>query len=76
MCLSWGAKLTVDLHLLFREGSVSDLAPKSTPHCAGAEANPDPKGAFDPEEAHVESPDLGSIGRYRLIRKLGEGSSP
>jgi eukaryotic-like serine/threonine-protein kinase len=36
---------------------VSDLAPESTPHNAGA--GPDPN--------------LGSIGPYRLIRKLGEG---
>jgi serine/threonine protein kinase len=54
---------------------VSDPAPKSTPHNAGASVSPDPKAAFDPDAAAVESPapDLGSIGPYRLIRKLGEG---
>jgi len=52
---------------------VSDLAPKSTSHHAAA--NPDTKVAFDPDPGPVESlaPDLGSIGSYRLIRKLGEG---
>jgi hypothetical protein len=54
---------------------VSDLAPKSTPHNAGSSASPDLKAAFDADAAPVESPapDLGSIGPYRLIRKLGEG---
>jgi eukaryotic-like serine/threonine-protein kinase len=54
---------------------VSDLAPKSTPHTAGASSSPDPKAAPDPDAAPVPSstPDLGSIGPYRLIRKLGEG---
>ena len=54
---------------------MSDLAPKSTPHNADSSASPDPKAAFDPDAAPVESPapDLGSIGPYRLIRKLGEG---
>src|SRR6202034_58147 len=71
----WGAKLTVDLHLLFSERSVTDPAPKSTPRNAGANSSPDPKAAFDPQAAPLESPapDLGSIGPYRLIRKLGEG---
>jgi non-specific serine/threonine protein kinase/serine/threonine-protein kinase len=54
---------------------MSDLAPESTPHNAGASASPDPKAAFDPDAAPVEppAPDLGSIGPYRRIRKLGEG---
>jgi eukaryotic-like serine/threonine-protein kinase len=54
---------------------VSDLAPESTPHNAAASASLDPKAAFDPAAASVEPPvpDLGSIGPYRLIRKLGEG---
>jgi serine/threonine protein kinase len=54
---------------------VSDRAPESTPHNAGASASPDPKAAFDPAAAPVEAPapDLGSIGPYRLIKKLGEG---
>jgi eukaryotic-like serine/threonine-protein kinase len=56
------------------EGSVSDPATKSTSFNSGA--------SFDPEAATLDSaaapvgvsaPDLGSIGRYRLIRKLGEG---
>jgi eukaryotic-like serine/threonine-protein kinase len=54
---------------------VSDLAAKSTPHPAGTGDSPDPNAAFDPEAAPMEppAPDLGSIGPYRLIRKLGEG---
>jgi eukaryotic-like serine/threonine-protein kinase len=54
---------------------VSDLAPKLTRHNAGSSASPDPKAAFDSDTVPVESPapDLGSIGPYRLIRKLGEG---
>jgi serine/threonine protein kinase len=54
---------------------VSDLAPESTPHDARASASLDPKPAFDPDAAPAESPasELGSIGPYRLIRKLGEG---
>ncbi|MGA2357256.1 MAG: serine/threonine-protein kinase, partial [Terriglobales bacterium] len=52
---------------------MSDPRPKSTPHSAGA--SPDPKAALDPDAAPAEppAPDLGSIGPYRLIRKLGEG---
>ncbi|MGD0759580.1 MAG: serine/threonine-protein kinase [Candidatus Sulfotelmatobacter sp.] len=54
---------------------MSDLAAKSSPDHAGAGASPEPKDAFDLEAASVESPapDPGSIGPYRLIRKLGEG---
>jgi serine/threonine protein kinase len=52
---------------------VSDPGPKSTPHNAGA--SPDAKPALGPDAAPAESPapGLGSIGPYRLIRKLGEG---
>jgi serine/threonine protein kinase len=52
---------------------VSDPGPKSTPHNAGA--GPDTKPTSGPSVAPAESPtpDLGSIGPYRLIRKLGEG---
>src|SRR6202050_730240 len=54
---------------------MSDLAPKSIPHHAGAGASPETKATRDPQAAREESPapDLGSIGPYRLIRKLGEG---
>jgi len=54
---------------------VSDLAPRSSPDDAGAGASSDPKDASDPMPAPVESPapNLGSIGPYRLVRKLGEG---
>ena len=52
---------------------MSDPGPKSTPHNAGA--SPDAKPALGPDAAPAESPapGLGSIGPYRLIRKLGEG---
>ena len=52
---------------------MSDPGPKSTPHNAGA--GPDTKPTSGPSVAPAESPtpDLGSIGPYRLIRKLGEG---
>ena len=52
---------------------MSDPGAKSTPHEAGA--NPDAQRALGPNAAPAESPapDLGSIGPYRLIRKLGEG---
>ncbi|MGA7927920.1 MAG: serine/threonine-protein kinase, partial [Candidatus Sulfotelmatobacter sp.] len=52
---------------------MSDPAPKSTP--PNAVASPDPNAVFDPDAAAVESPahDSGSIGPYRLIRKLGQG---
>jgi serine/threonine protein kinase len=52
---------------------VSDPGPKSIPHNAGA--SPDAKPALGPHAAPVEppAPNLGSIGPYRLIRKLGEG---
>ena len=52
---------------------MSDPGPKSTPHNAGA--GPDTKPTSGPGVVPAESPtpDLGSIGPYRLIRKLGEG---
>jgi eukaryotic-like serine/threonine-protein kinase len=53
---------------------VSDLAPESTPHNASPDASPAPKADLDPHATPAEPPpDLGSIGPYRLIRKLGEG---
>src|ERR1039457_2992171 len=70
---AWGAKLGADLHLLPSEGSVSDPIPKSTPHNSGASSNPE--ATLDSADVPVGVPasDLGSIGPYRLIRKLGEG---
>ena len=70
---AWGAKLGADLHLLPSEGSVSDPIPKSTPHNSGASSNLE--ATLDSADAPVGGPasDLGSIGPYRLIRKLGEG---
>ncbi|MGA3349229.1 MAG: serine/threonine-protein kinase [Candidatus Sulfotelmatobacter sp.] len=52
---------------------MSDPATKSPPH--NASSSSDPKAVSDPDAAPVESPapDLGSIGSYRLISKLGEG---
>ena len=54
---------------------MSDLTSKPTPHNAGASDSSDPKAAFDVGATLMEplAPDLGSIGPYRLIRKLGEG---
>jgi serine/threonine protein kinase len=54
---------------------VSDPAPKSTLHNAGANASPNSRDPSEPDAAPAEFPvpDLGSIGPYRLIRKLGEG---
>ncbi|MGD0515092.1 MAG: serine/threonine-protein kinase [Terriglobales bacterium] len=53
---------------------MSDPAPKATPHNASPSPN-NPEVAPKQDAAPVESPapDLGSIGPYRLIRKLGEG---
>src|ERR1017187_2689622 len=68
-----GAKLTDNLHLLSRERSVSEPSPESIPHNSGV--NSDPEATLDSAAAPVgaPAPDLGSIGPYRLIRKLGEG---
>jgi eukaryotic-like serine/threonine-protein kinase len=53
---------------------VNDLACKSIPHEADA-ASSGSNPAFDPNADSVNSsaPNLGSIGPYRLLRKLGEG---
>jgi hypothetical protein len=61
------------LHLLPSEGSVSDPAIKSTPQ--NSSLNSDPEATLDSAAAPggLPAPDLGSIGPYRLIRKLGEG---
>jgi len=52
---------------------VSDPASKSTPY--NSRGNPDLEPTLDSAAAPVgvSAPDLGSIGSYRLIRKLGEG---
>jgi non-specific serine/threonine protein kinase/serine/threonine-protein kinase len=52
---------------------VSDPAIKSTPQ--NSSVNSDPEATLDSAAAPVglPAPDLGSIGPYRLIRKLGEG---
>jgi eukaryotic-like serine/threonine-protein kinase len=52
---------------------VSDPTAKSTPH--NLSGNSDPEATLDSAAAPVgvSAPDLGSIGPYRLIRKLGEG---
>jgi serine/threonine protein kinase len=52
---------------------VSDPAPESTPQHASVSASSDPKAPSTPDAAPAEAPELGSIGSYRLIRKLGEG---
>ena len=54
---------------------MSDLTSKSTPNNAGASDSSDPKAAFNAGATPMKppAPDLGSIGPYRLIRKLGEG---
>ena len=53
---------------------MSDPATKSTPHNSGASSDPEAT-TLDSAAAPVgvSAPDLGSIGPYRLIRKLGEG---
>ena len=52
---------------------MSDPAIKSTPQ--NSSVNSDPEATLDSAAAPVgvPAPDLGSIGPYRLIRKLGEG---
>lgn len=52
---------------------MSEPAPESIPHNSGV--NSDPEATLDSAAAPVgaPAPDLGSIGPYRLIRKLGEG---
>jgi len=53
---------------------VSDPTAKSTPYNSGVSSDPDAatlESAVAP--ACVSAPNLGSIGPYRLIRKLGEG---
>ena len=54
---------------------MTDPAPESTPRNASAGSGPDRSAALDPHPAPAISPapDMGSIGPYRLIRKLGEG---
>jgi serine/threonine protein kinase len=54
---------------------VSDPVPKAAPHNAATSASSDRKAAFDSDLTPMESLalDLGSIGPYRLIMKLGEG---
>jgi serine/threonine protein kinase len=52
---------------------VSDSASKSTPHNAGASPDAKPDLGTNAAPAEIPAPDLGSIGPYRLIRKLGEG---
>jgi eukaryotic-like serine/threonine-protein kinase len=53
---------------------VSDPTSKSTPHNSGASSDSEAT-TLDSSAAPVgvSAPDLGSIGAYRLIRKLGEG---
>ena len=52
---------------------MSDPTAKPTPH--NSELSSDPEATLDSAAAPVgvSAPDLGSIGPYRLIRKLGEG---
>ena len=54
---------------------MSDRDPAaSNPGPHNSETNPDPEATFDSAAAPVgAAPDLGSIGPYRLLRKLGEG---
>jgi serine/threonine protein kinase len=65
--------LAADLHLLPGERSVSDPTAKSTP--INSSASSDPEATLDSAAplAGVPGLDLGSIGPYRLIRRLGEG---
>jgi serine/threonine protein kinase len=52
---------------------VSDPTTKSTPHNSGASSNPEATLDSAAAPLGVPAPDLGSIGPYQLIRKLGEG---
>jgi eukaryotic-like serine/threonine-protein kinase len=52
---------------------VSDPRPKLTPHKAGASSDAKPAFGTGALPAEPSAVDLGSIGPYRLIRKLGEG---
>ena len=52
---------------------MSDPTPKSIPHNSGASSNPEATLDSAAAPMGVPAPDLGSIGPYRLIRKLGEG---
>ena len=52
---------------------MSDPTPKSTPHNSGDSSDPDATLDSAAVSAGLPVPDLGSIGPYRLIRKLGEG---
>lgn len=52
---------------------MSDPTSKSTPHNSAANAGLEPTLDSVDAPVGVSAPDLGSIGPYRLIRKLGEG---
>jgi eukaryotic-like serine/threonine-protein kinase len=52
---------------------VSDPEPKPTPHNSGADSDPEATVASAAAPVGFSAPDVGSIGPYRLIRKLGEG---
>ena len=52
---------------------MSDPTPKSTPHNSGSSSNPEATLDSAAAPVGVPAPDLGLIGPYRLIRKLGEG---
>lgn len=52
---------------------MSDPTAESTPHNSGASSDPEATVDSAAAPVGVSAPDLGSIGPYRLIRKLGEG---
>jgi serine/threonine protein kinase len=52
---------------------VSDPESKSTPHSLGGDSDVTPTLDSTADPAGVPAPDLGTIGPYRLIRKLGQG---
>ena len=55
------------------EGSVSDPGSNPNPHDLTGDSGPEPTLDSTAPPVGIPAPDLGSIGPYRLIRKIGEG---
>jgi serine/threonine protein kinase len=59
--------------IAIREESLSDPTANSTSHNSDADVAPEPTLESAAAPAGAAAPDLGLIGPYRLLRKLGEG---